>query len=75
MAAAKWKKLFWFFCKIAIAAGIVGWLIRDPHEIAEGILERGALERFFRPEGKMNDNIHAHGIVHCTQSQCSARVL
>ena len=36
MAAAKWKKLFWFFCKIAIAAGIVGWLIRDPHEIAEG---------------------------------------
>lgn len=23
------------------------------------ILDRGALERFFRPEGKMNDNVHA----------------
>lgn len=23
------------------------------------ILDKGALERFFRPEGKMNDNIHA----------------
>ena len=23
------------------------------------ILNRGALERFFRPEGKMNDNVHA----------------
>lgn len=23
------------------------------------ILDKGALERFFRPEGKMNDNVHA----------------
>ena len=28
------------------------------------ILERGALERFFRPEGKMNDNVRAIPINH-----------
>lgn len=26
------------------------------------ILDKGALERFFRPEGKMNDNVHAFPI-------------
>ena len=29
----KLKQLFWFCCKVAIALGIVLWLVRDPREI------------------------------------------
>ena len=34
---AKLKKFFWFFAKLAIAGGIVGYLVaRNPAEIAQG---------------------------------------
>ena len=33
----KLKKFFWFFLKLAIAGGIVGYLVaRNPAEIADG---------------------------------------